>query len=60
MLLQKIRGQPLNRYAIEARYPGDWERIDENEARNAFERAKRLRDVMRKELADVLIETEQE
>ena len=25
--------QPLNRYSIESRYPGDWEPIDESEAR---------------------------
>jgi len=29
--------QPLNRYATETRYPGDWESIGENEAREAFE-----------------------
>lgn len=52
--------QPLNRYAIEARYPGDWEPIDESEARNAFEMVKRLRDAMKKKLADVLNEKEQE
>lgn len=28
--------QPLNRYSIEARYPGDWEPINEEEARHAF------------------------
>lgn len=33
--------QPLNHYSIEARYPGDWEPIDEGEARNAFELVKK-------------------
>jgi HEPN domain-containing protein len=34
---------PLNRYAIEGRYPGDWEPITEAEARQAFEMAKVVR-----------------
>jgi len=39
--------QPLNRYAIEARYPGDWEPIEEKEARSAFEMVKKIRGVIR-------------
>jgi hypothetical protein len=46
--------QPLNRYSIEARYPGDWEPIDESEARKAFGMVKKIRDVMKKKLADVM------
>lgn len=51
--------QPLNRYAIEAPYPGHWEPIEESEARGAFEMAKRLRDVIKEKLAEVLSENEQ-
>ena len=39
--------QPLNRYAIEARYPGNWEPIDESEARSAFEMVKKIRSAIR-------------
>ena len=39
--------QPLNRYAVEARYPGDWEPIDESEARAAFDMVKRIRSAIR-------------
>jgi HEPN domain-containing protein len=39
--------QPLNRYSIESRYPGDWEPIDENEARSALEMAQKIRGVVR-------------
>ncbi|MFH1114530.1 MAG: HEPN domain-containing protein [Pseudomonadota bacterium] len=35
--------QPLNRYSVEARYPGDWEPIDESEAGLAFGMAKKIR-----------------
>jgi HEPN domain-containing protein len=46
--------QPLNRYSIEARYPGDWEVIDESEARAAFERVNVVRGIIRNGLASVL------
>jgi len=54
-LLQKVEPlnlriqdvQPLNRYSIEARYPGDWEPVDESEARAAFEMVKNIRGVVR-------------
>ena len=39
--------QPLNRYAIEARYPGDWEPIDRDEAERAVALARRLRTAVR-------------
>jgi HEPN domain-containing protein len=35
---------PLNRYAVEARYPGDWEPITTEEAQEAVELVKRIRD----------------
>jgi len=46
--------QPLNRYSTEARYPGDWEPIDENLALAAFEMARKLRDGVRAQLFPVL------
>ena len=47
--------QPLNRYSIEARYPGDWEYIDEQEVKAALEMAKRARATIRDALGDMLI-----
>ncbi len=46
--------QPLNRYSIESRYPGDWEPIDESEVRSAFEMAKNIRSVIRPLLESVV------
>lgn len=34
---------PLNRYSVEARYPGDWEPIDRVEAEDAVRRARQVR-----------------
>jgi HEPN domain-containing protein len=34
---------PLNRYTIEARYPGDWEPIDREEAETAVSIARKVR-----------------
>jgi HEPN domain-containing protein len=67
-LLQKVEPfdlrvqdvQPLNRYSIEARYPGDWENVDDSEARGAFEMSKNIRNVVRELLAPVLATKEQE
>jgi HEPN domain-containing protein len=39
--------QPLNRYTIEARYPGDWEPIERPEAEQAVTLARRLRAAVR-------------
>lgn len=39
--------QPLNRYTIEARYPGDWDPIDRVEAEQAVTMARRLREAVR-------------
>jgi HEPN domain-containing protein len=41
------RIQPLNRYSIEARYPGGWDPIDRAEAQEAMEMARDLRQVIR-------------
>lgn len=39
--------QPLNRYSIEARYPGDWDPIELEEARQALEMARQVREAVR-------------
>jgi HEPN domain-containing protein len=39
--------QPLNRYTIEARYPGDWDPIDRLEAEQAVAMAQRFREAVR-------------
>lgn len=40
--------QPLNRYSVEGRYPGDWEPIDLREAREALDAARSVRDAVRR------------
>ncbi len=42
--------QPLNRYAVEARYPGDWEPIGYPAAQEAVAVARRIREVIRRML----------
>lgn len=37
----------LNRYSVEARYPGDWEPILREDAREAVELARQVRDMVR-------------
>ncbi len=44
--------QPLNRYSIEARYPGDWDPIDLQEATEAVVKARRIRDAVRSVLPE--------
>lgn len=39
--------QPLNRYTIEARYPGDWDPIDRFEAEQAVALARHVRESVR-------------
>lgn len=39
--------QPLNRYTIEARYPGDWDPIDRPEAERAVAMARHIRKAVR-------------
>lgn len=41
---------PLNRYAIEGRYPGDWEPITTAEAQRAFEMAQAVRQAVLRQL----------
>ena len=40
--------QPLNRYSVEARYPGDWDPIDMPEAQEAARMARGVRDAVRR------------
>lgn len=47
--------QPLNRYTIEARYPGDWDPIDRDEAQQAVAAARSVRDVVRSLLRPYLL-----
>lgn len=42
--------EPLNRYTIEARYPGDWEAITRDEAERAMALARSVRDAIRARL----------
>ncbi len=41
---------PLNRYTIEARYPGDWEPFDREEAETAVSIARKVRKAVRASL----------
>ena len=42
--------EPLNRYPVEARYPGDWESFTREEAEEAVRLARKVRDAVRKHL----------
>ena len=44
----------LNRYAVEARYPGDWDVISRREAEEAFAAASAIRQQIRGELVRML------
>jgi HEPN domain-containing protein len=46
--LRIVNVQPLNRYSLEARYPGDWNPIDMEEAAEAVKMARGVRDAVRK------------
>lgn len=48
--------QPLNRYSIEARYPGYWDPIRKEEAENAIRAARAFRVAVRKILDELLSE----
>jgi len=45
--LQVEEVQPLNRYSVEARYPGDWDPIDTQEAAEAVNMARGVRKAVR-------------
>ena len=40
--------EPLNRYPVEARYPGDWESFTREEAEEAVRLARKVREAVRK------------
>lgn len=42
--------QALNRFAVETRYPGDWEPFDRKEAERAVGAAKKIREALRGKL----------
>jgi len=48
----------LNRYSVEARYPGDWEPIDIEEASESVEKARRVREAVRKVLPEDVLQGE--
>jgi len=58
LVLQMESVQPLNRYSIEARYPGDWEPIDMQEASEAVETARGVRDAVKKVLPEDVLQGE--
>ena len=45
--------EPLNRYPVEARYPGDWESFTREEAEEAVKLARKIREAVRKHLPEV-------
>ena len=47
----------LNRYAVEARYPGDWEPITREDAEAALATAGRVRDTLRAHLPHEVVPT---
>lgn len=48
--------EPLNRYPVEARYPGDWESFTREEAEEAVELARKIRGAVRKHLPDAALD----
>jgi len=42
--------EPLNRYPIEARYPGDWDSFTREEAEEAVRLARKIREAVRRHL----------
>ena len=50
--------QALNRFSTEARYPGDWDPIDIQEASGAVARARRVREAVRDALPDDVLQEE--
>ncbi len=48
----------LNRYAVESRYPGDWDIISRKEAEDAFRIARTMREAMQRALSRTMEDTE--
>ena len=57
--LPRMRVIPLNRYVIEGRYPGDWEPITPEEAREALAMAQEVRAAVREILPDEMLNPDQ-
>jgi len=57
--LPRTRVIPLNRYVIEGRYPGDWEAITPEEAREALAMAREVRAAVREKLPDEMLNPDQ-
>jgi HEPN domain-containing protein len=55
--LSRTQVVPLNRYTIEGRYPGDWEPITTEEAREALAAAREVRAAVRILLPDEIRKT---
>ena len=47
--------EPLNRYPMETRYPGDWEPITREESEEAVKSARKIREAVRKHLPDAAL-----
>jgi HEPN domain-containing protein len=54
--LRRTRVIPLNRYVIEGRYPGEWEPITAEEAREALAMAREVRAAVRAKLPDEMLD----
>lgn len=48
--------EPLDRYPIEARYPGDWESFTREEAEEAVQLARKVREAVRNNLPPVALD----
>ena len=55
LLLRMEEVSPLNRYSVEARYPGDWDIIDVREATDAVKMAQRVREAVRSVLPTTIL-----
>lgn len=53
--LEPIDVATVNRYAIEGRYPGDWEPITREDAEEAVEMARKVREAVRRHLPDAVL-----
>ena len=47
--------EPLNRYPVESRYPGEWESFTREEAEEAVKLARKIREAVRKHLPPVAL-----
>ncbi len=47
--------EPLNRYPVEARYPGDWDPVDRGEAEQSVGMARKVREVVRRHFPEAAL-----